>query len=147
MMMEKELPKTVMGRDEDTLESASDNSQSVINSVQQQGVSNQNRKRKNAGGTVQTFVDNKRKQLEKNLSAAQRDQMFFKLAKQKLKMKEAMVASLGEGATQTSKAIDKIAESISSFAKALGDGLSMIAMAMALPQRQQVPSTPQASRI
>ena len=44
MMMEKELPKTVMGRDEDTLESASDNSQSVINSVQQQGVSNQNRK-------------------------------------------------------------------------------------------------------
>ena len=147
MMMEKELPKTVMGRDEDTLESASDNSQSVINSVQQQGVSNQNRKRKNACGTVQTFVDNKRKQLEKNLSAAQRDQMFFKLAKQKLKMKEVMVASLGESATQTSKAIDKIAESISSFGKALGDGLSMIAMAMALPQRQQVPSTPQASRI
>ena len=58
-----------------------------------------------------------------------------------------MVASLGESAIQTSKAIDKIAESISSFGKALGDGLSMIAMAMALPQRQQVPSTPQASRI
>ena len=58
-----------------------------------------------------------------------------------------MVASLGESAIQTSKAIDKIAESISSFGKALGDGLSMIAMTMALPQRQQVPSTPQASRI
>ena len=72
MLMEKELPKTVMGRDEDTLESASDNSQSVINSVQQQGVSNQNLKRKNAGGTVQTFVDNKRKQLEKNLCYSMR---------------------------------------------------------------------------
>ena len=65
MMMEKELPKTVMGRDEDTLESASDNSKSVINSVQQHGVSNQNRKRKNAGGTVQTFVDNNVSSLKK----------------------------------------------------------------------------------
>ena len=45
---------------------------------------------------MQTSVDNKRKQLEKNLSAAQRDQMFLKLAKDELKMKEAMVASLGE---------------------------------------------------
>ena len=115
--------------------------------MEQQRVSNQNRKRKNAGGTVQTFVDNKCKQLEKNLSAAQRDQMFLKLAKDELKIKEAMVASLGESATQTSKAMDKIAESISSFGKALGDGLAMIAMAMAPPQRQQVPSTPQASRM
>ena len=135
------------GRAEDILESASENSPSVLNSVKQQRVSNQNRKRKNAGGTVQTFVDKKRKQLEKNLSAAQRDQMFLKLAKDELKMKEAMVASLGEIATQTSKAMDKTAESISSFGKALGDGLAMIAMAMAPPQRQQVPSTPQASRM
>ena len=118
------------------------NSPSVLNSVEQQRVSNQNRKRKNAGGTVQTLVDNKRKQLEKNLSTAQ-----LKLAKDELKMKEAMVASLGESATQTSKTMDKIAESISSFGKVLGDGLAMIAMAMAPPQRQQVPLTPQASRM
>ena len=85
---------------------------------------------------MQTFVDNKRKQLEKNLSAAQRDQMFLKLANIELKIKEAMVASLGKSATQTRKAMDKIAESISSFGKALGDGLAMIAMAMAPPQRQ-----------
>ena len=59
------------GRAEDILKSASDNSPSVLNSVEQQRVSNQNCKRKNAGGTVQAFVDNKRKQLEKNISAAQ----------------------------------------------------------------------------
>ena len=59
--MEKELPKTVIGRAEDILKSASDNSPSVLNSVEQQRVSNQNCKRKNAGGTVQAFVDNKRK--------------------------------------------------------------------------------------
>ena len=96
---------------------------------------------------MQTFVYNKRKNLEKNLSATQRDQMFLKLAKGEPKMKESMVASFGESATQTSKAMDKIAESISAFGKAFGDGLAMIAMAMAPPQRQQVPSTPQASRM
>ena len=78
------------------LESASDNSPSVLNSVEQQRVSNQNPKRKNAGGAVQTFVDDKRKQLEKNLYTAQRDQMFLKLDKDELKKKEVMVASLGE---------------------------------------------------
>ena len=89
------------GRAEDILEGASDNSACALNSVEQQRVLNQNckqknagrtvqtfvdnkrknaggnvqtfvdDKRKNAGGTVQTFVDNKRKQLEKYLSAAQ----------------------------------------------------------------------------
>ena len=43
--------------------------------------------------------------------------------------------------------MNKIAESISLFGKALGDGLAMIAMAMAPPQRQQAPSTPQVSRM
>ena len=62
-------------------------------------------------------------------------------------MEEAMVASLGESATQTSKAMDKIAESFSLFGKALGDDLEMIAMVMAPPQTQQVPATPQASQI
>ena len=57
---------------------------------------------------MQTFVDNKRKLLEKNLSAAQRDQMFLKLAKDKLNIKEAMAASFVESATRTSKAMDKI---------------------------------------
>ena len=40
------------GRAEDILESTSDNSPSVLNSVEPQRVSNKNRKRKNAGGTV-----------------------------------------------------------------------------------------------
>ena len=66
---------------------------------------------------MQTFIKNNRKQLEKNLSAAQRDQMFFKLAKDELKMKEAVVASFGESTTQTSKATDKIAESTFSLGK------------------------------
>ena len=43
--------------------------------------------------------------------------MFFKLAKDELKMKEAVVASFGESATRTSKATDKIAESTFSLGK------------------------------
>ena len=85
--------------------------------MKQQRVSNQNGKRKNTSATLQTFIKNNRKQLEKNLSAAQRDQMFFKLAKDELKMKEAVVASFGESATRTSKATDKIAESTFSLGK------------------------------
>ena len=53
------------GRAEDILESTSDNSPSALTLVEQQRVSNQNRKRKKAGATAQTFVDNKCKQLEK----------------------------------------------------------------------------------
>ena len=83
--------------------------------------------------------------MKKKLSAAKHDQIFLKLGNDELKMKEAIVASLGECATQTRKAMDKFRLSISSFGKELGDNLAMIAMAMAPPQRQQVPSTPQAS--
>ena len=135
------------GRAEDILQSTSDNSPCALNSFKHQRVSNQNDKQKNAGGTVQTFVDNKFKQFEKNLFAAQQNKMFLKLAQDELKMKEAMMASLGESATQTSKAMDKIVKCISSFGKALGDGLAMIAVVMAPPQTQQVPSTPQASQM
>ena len=70
------------------------------------------------------------------ISTAQRRQIFLKLAKDEFKMKEAMVASLEGSATQTSKAMDKIAESISSLGKALGDGFAMIAMAMVPTQRE-----------
>ena len=42
-----------------------------------------------------------------------------------------MVVSLGEGAIQTSQAMDKIVESISSFTKALCDGLVVIVIVIA----------------
>lgn len=42
-----------------------------------------------------------------------------------------MVVSLGESAIQTSQAMDKIVESISSFTKALSDGLVVIAIVIA----------------
>ena len=66
---------------------------------------------------MQTLVDDKCKQLGKNLPTAQRDQMFFKLTKDEFKMKKAIVANLKESATQANKAMDKIVEFISSLSK------------------------------
>ena len=116
---EKGVTQNCDERAGDILESASDNSLSVLTSVEQQRVSNQNHKRKNGGTTMQAFIDNKRKQLKKIISPAQRDQMLLNLAKEELKIKEAMMASLGESAIETRKAMNKIAKSISSFVKAL----------------------------
>ena len=65
---EKGVTQNCDERAGDILESASDNSLSVLNSVEQQRVSNQNHKRKNGGTTMQAFIDNKRKQLKKIIS-------------------------------------------------------------------------------
>ena len=116
---EKRVTQNCDERAGDILETASDNSPYALTSVKQQRVSNQNHKRKNGGATMQTFIDNKRKQLKRIISPAQRDQMLLNLAKKELNIKEAMMASLGKGAIQTSKGMDKIVKSISSFGKTL----------------------------
>ena len=116
---EKRVTQNCDERAGDILETASDNSPSALTSVKQQRVSNQNHKRKNGGATMQTFIDNKRKQLKRIISPAQRDQMLLNLAKKELNIKEAMMASLGKGAIQTSKGMDKTAKSISLFGKTL----------------------------
>ena len=90
-------------------------------------------KRKAEEPNVQRFVDNKRKQLEKNLSAHQRDQVFLKVAQDELKIKEAMVKNLTEATVQSNKAIEKMSESMASVGKAIGDGLALLAKALAPP--------------
>ena len=86
------------------------------------------------------FVDNKRKQLEKNLSANQRDQQYLGLAAKDLEMKENMVKMLAESNTESNKVMEKMSESISSVGKSIGDGLALLAQALAAPQpRDQHP--------
>ena len=79
---EKGVTQNCDERAGDILESASDNSSSALTSVKQQRVSNQNHKGKNLGAFMQTFIDNKRKQLKRIISPAQRDQMLLNLAKE-----------------------------------------------------------------
>ena len=52
--------------------------------------------KKSSGGLAPTakFIDNKRKLLEKNLSANQRDQVYLNLAKEDLKLKQDLLNGL-----------------------------------------------------
>jgi len=51
------------------------------------------RNKRKLSGTAK-YVDNKRKMLEKNLSAHQRDQLYLKVAIDDLKVKEKMVSGI-----------------------------------------------------
>ena len=80
------------------------------------------------------FVDDKRKQLQKNLSANQRDQQYLGVAMKDLQMKETLVKTLKESNSETNKMMEKISESISSVGKSIGDGMALLAQALAPPQ-------------
>lgn len=76
------------------------------------------------------FVDNKRKQMEKNLSASQRDQMFMNMAKEELKLKQNLVEGLTKATDETNKAFEKISQSMESVGKSIGEGLALLAGAL-----------------
>lgn len=70
--------------------------------------------------------------MEKNLSAHQRDQSFLKVALlDDLKVKENMLQALIESKKVSSRAMEKIAESIASVGKSLRNGLDSLAAALA----------------
>ena len=75
------------------------------------------------------FVDNKRKCMEKQLSAAQRDQAYLSLARQELVMKQTMANSLATATIESSKAFESLLKSIGLAGKSNGDGLIAIASA------------------
>ena len=73
--------------------------------------------KKLSGGlaTKAKIVDNKRKLLEKNLSANQRDQVYLNLAKEDLKLKQDLLHGLEEATRESNKALNEISYSISTF--------------------------------
>ena len=83
------------------------------------------------------FVDNKRKNMEKNLSASQRDQVYLNMAKNELKLKQTMVDQLTAATTDSNKAFEKISQSIESVGKSIGDGLLALAGAIGNSNRPQ----------
>ena len=85
------------------------------------------------------FVDNKRKMLEKSLSASQRDQVYLNLAKDELRLKQNMVDGLTEATKESNKAFEKISESIASVGKSIGDGFAALANALSGMQQQNYP--------
>ena len=76
------------------------------------------------------FVDNKRKLLEKQLSANQRDQLYLKIAKDEYIMKEKMVNALSEATKESNKAFSDISKSIEKVGTSIESGLTALAQAI-----------------
>jgi len=84
------------------------------------------------------FVDNKRKNMQKNLSAGQRDQVYLDMAKKELVVKQNMVEQLAAATRETNNAFEKMSQSIESVGKSIGDGL--LALAGAIGGANRLPS-------
>ena len=85
------------------------------------------------------FVDNKRKILEKNLSANQRDEVFLSLAKDEVQLKQRLIGGLTEATKESNKALECISQSMVAVGKSIGHGLSLFATALSGVQTQQAP--------
>ena len=79
------------------------------------------------------FVDNKGKNMEKSLSASQRDQVYLNMAKQELKLKQNIVDQLATATRESNNAIEKISQAIESVGKSVSDGLFALAGALKDP--------------
>ena len=89
------------------------------------------RKRQRDQRVSHKFVDEKRKFMEKYLSAHQRDQSFLKLALDDVKVKESILQAQTESNKDSSRAMEKIVESIASVGKPIRNGLGLLAGALA----------------
>ncbi|XP_066928364.1 DNA ligase 1-like [Clytia hemisphaerica] len=76
------------------------------------------------------FVDNKRKMLEKQLSANQRDQVYLTIAKDEFLMKQNMVDALSEATKESNKAFSDISKSIEKVGNSIESGLTTLALAI-----------------
>ena len=85
------------------------------------------------------FVDNKRKILEKNLSANQRDQVFLNIAKDEVQLKQKLIDGLTEATKESNKALESISQPMVAVGKSIRDGLALLATTLSGVQTQQAP--------
>ena len=100
-----------MDGEEDQNNIVEDTEQNLDN--EQTSLSYKESQRAGSSRTAQ-FVDNKRKQMEKNLSASQRDKLYLDMARDELNLRENMVKDLVEATNQSNKAFESISKSIES---------------------------------
>ena len=84
-----------------------------------------------------TFVDNKRKKLEKQLSAKQRDMVLINAAKKEIDLKTNIAHGLVESNKSINSAMTKMADSINSLGAGLVQGFGMLAQALSQNQQPQ----------
>ena len=83
------------------------------------------------------LVDNKRKKLEKPLSAHQRDQVMLKIAKEELDVKKRNAEIMEKSSQGMEKMLEAMTQSLTSLGQQLGGGLMLLAQAMSSNQNNQ----------
>ena len=83
------------------------------------------------------LVDNKRKKLEKPLSAHQRDQVMLKIAKEELDVKKRNAEIMEKSSQGMEKMLEAMTQSLTSLGQQLGGGLILLAQAMSSNQNNQ----------
>lgn len=80
------------------------------------------------------LIDKKRLKLEKPLSAQQRDQVMVRLAREELDLKKKNAESLEQSAKGMEKMVETMSQSLTALGQQLGNGLMMLAQALASNQ-------------
>ena len=83
-----------------------------------------------AADIVPQLIDNKRKVLEKSLSAAQRDKLLMAEAKQETESRLAIADAMKEASSKFSEVIDNISGSINTMTNTSGKSIEMLSHAM-----------------
>jgi molecular chaperone GrpE (heat shock protein) len=83
------------------------------------------------------LIDNKRKHMERTLSAAQRDQILMKESKEEMNFKKEMTEVMKESSKNTANAIAHMTTAIENIGSGLSRSIEMLATVFAHQQQQQ----------
>ena len=83
-----------------------------------------------AADVVPHLIDNKRKFLEKKLSAAQRDKLLMEEAKQEMESRIAIADAMREASAKFNEAIDSISSSMNAMTSTIGKSIEILSHAM-----------------
>lgn len=117
----------------------SDSAKSCMSEVSE--TSKMNKKRKlDMTSNVPKLIDNKRKNLEKRLSAAQRDQKLLEAAKQDTEMRKDMLQCFKDSSSTTAHAIENMAVTLKDMSQGMTQAMLIMANSLSQQQQQQQPT-------
>ena len=99
-------------------------------------------KRKVNGSIVPRLINNKRKQLERNLSAAQRDDLFMEEMKNDAEFRKDLLQIVRESNDCFSNSVKEISKSMSDLSKGLCASVELLSRAIASQPQPQFPQAP-----
>ena len=87
---------------------------------------------------IPQLIDNKRKNLERNLSAAQRDQLLVKEARDDSRFRKDMAEAMRESTKSFTESIQSVSKSMSDLGNGISRSIEMLAQAMLMQTQQPI---------